>query len=235
MNRPRSALVAVSALLLTAGCLNTESTAGTITLDFDFDTSAQGEGWAAGASDFPVARAADVGAVGDRRLLPAPISTTRQGLYQAGTNVSGDLFLFFKKRLIGLAPGASYTISISLEFASNLQSGCTTGPGPQVWLKAGVSALEPTSDPDAGGTYRMSIDKGNQSGPGLFTQLGDIRNGLSGCPAAGSYALRGTAVQVQPTTLVTDAQGGFWIFIGTQSTALARHEVYFNHLRIKFQ
>ena len=235
MKRPRSALVGVSALLLSAGCLNTEGTVGSVTLDFDFNSPTQGDGWTAGAADFPVARAADVGAVGDRRLLPAAISTTRQGLYQAGTNVTGDLFLFFKKRLIGLIPNTSYKISISLEFGSNLHSGCTTGPGPQVWLKAGVSALEPTSDPNAGGIYRMSIEKGDQSDPGLFTQLGDIRNGLTGCPPPGTLALRATTAQMQLATVVTDSQGGFWMFIGTQSTALARHEVYFNHLTIKFQ
>ena len=147
----------------------------------------------------------------------------------AGTVAS---FVFLKKRSTGLIPLARYTIALAVEYATNVQSGCTTGVGPSVWIKAGASDLEPLAVPDAQGVYRMNIDKGTQSAAGSFTQLGDIRSGLSGCPSSGTFALRTTGRQQQSLGINTDVDGAFWLFVGTQSTALARHEIYITHIRV---
>ena len=232
MLRTLRAGIAPAALTLLAGCLKVGPDANSTTLDFDMGIAGQAAGWEVEGADFPVNREADVGLVGEVRTLPSPLTTTQTALYQSGTNVSGDLFVFLKKRWTGLIPLARYTIALAVEYATNVQSGCTTGVGPSVWIKAGASDLEPLAVPDAQGVYRMNIDKGTQSAAGSFTQLGDIRNGLSGCPSSGTFALRTTGRQQQSLGINTDVDGAFWLFVGTQSTALARHEIYITHIRV---
>jgi hypothetical protein len=73
----------------------------------------------------------------------------------------------------------------------------------------------------------MNIDKGAGTASGDFINLGDIRNGLTGCPVTGTYALNGTAKLRQTVDLTTDASGGLWFFLATQSSATGqRHAIY---------
>ena len=224
-------LAALAGALLTGACLSVGNANDGIFLDFDFN--AIGSTFTSGAADFPAARAAEVGAIGDTRLLPAAISSTVQGLYLSGTNVSGDLFLFQKRRLTGLTPNHSYQAYISVEYVTSYQSGCTSGPGPNTVIKAGVLADEPVVTTDGQGVFRMNIDKGAGTAKGLYTVGGDIRNGLALCPGSGgSFALQSTLAQTQATPLVTDAEGGFWLFFGTQSSFVGSHEIWFTRLRL---
>ena len=229
---PRYLPAALSALLLSSSaCLSTGPDANATTLDFAFAAGGLNEGWDIGGADFPLDREAEVKLDGGDRTVPG---TETQTLYQSGTNVTGDLFTFQRKLYVtGLFPGRTYSgISFQIGFVTNIHSGCTTGAGPLVVIKAGVLATEPRAEPDAQGIYRMNIDKGSGTAAGDYAQLGDIRNGLSGCPATGTYAVQSTARVTQAATLTTDAQGGFWVFLGTQSSFLGRHEIYFTQLRL---
>jgi hypothetical protein len=199
---------------------------------FNFDFNDVQDGWVSGAADFPQAQAGAVGAFGAVQPLPAPLTTTKSGLYLRGTNVSGDLFLFQKRFFSGLAGLVTYTISLQLEVATSYQAGCTTGPGPATFVKAGVSVIEPVTTTDGQGVVRMNIDKGAGTAAGDFLQLGDIRNGLSGCPAAGTFGLKTTVLRTQPTTLTTGSDGGFWLFIGTQSSFAGQHEIYITGMKL---
>lgn len=78
----------------------------------------------------------------------------------------------------------------------------------------------------------MMIDKGAGSAAGDFLQLGDIRNAVSGCPASGTFGLRNSTIKVQPVTLTTDTEGGFWVFIGTQSSFVGQHEIYITGMKL---
>ena len=229
MSRPLVAALAAS-LCLTAACLDAGPTIQT--LDFYLTDPGIGDGWEVGAADYPVGREADVAVVGDRRPLPASVSTTASAVYQAGTNVTGDLFVFQKRFWTGLLPG-TYGVSIEVEFVSNVHSGCTTGIGPGVVIKAGITTTEPRADADGQGIYRMSFNKGTGTSGGDFAQVGDIRNGLAGCPATGTYAIRSTSMVRQSVDLVTSS-GNFWMFVGTQSSFLARHEIYITRVSVSF-
>jgi len=217
---------------LSAGCLSTEPQ--TTTLAFDLTQLGLGESWEAGSADYPVGRETDVAPEVDRRPIPASIGNA-SALYQSGTNVTGDLFLFHKKYWSGLPPNRTFRASLYVEFISNVHAGCTTGIGPSVLIKAGVSAYEPRVDPDAQNIYRLSLDKGTGPAGGDFAQLGDIRNGLTGCPGTGTYAVDGTNTVRQAVGLVTDDLGGFWMFIGTQSSFEARHAIYIVAVRLVLQ
>jgi hypothetical protein len=222
----------VAALVL-AGCLDVEP--ATTGLPFDFTIQGLANGWILGVADVPVARSTEVNAAGGEFPLPTAFSTTGHSLYLAGTNVSGDLFLFHEKYIGSVRPNTTYKVSLQIEFVTNFHTGCTTGPGPLVVIKAGVTSVEPTASPDAQGVLRMNIDKGEGTARGVYAQLGDIRNGLAGCPATGTYAAHLTATVRQTELLRTDGLGGFFMFIGTQSSYVGRHEIYITALTLNLQ
>jgi len=227
------ALGTVAALVL-AGCLDVEP--ATTGLPFDFTIQGLANGWTLGVADLPVARSTEVNAAGGEVSLPSAFTGfAGHSLYQAGTNVSGDLFLFHEKYIGSVRPNTTYKVSLQIEFVTNFHTGCTTGPGPLVVIKAGVTNVEPTASPDAQGVLRMNIDKGEGTARGVYAQLGDIRNGLAGCPATGTYAAHTTATIRQTELLRTDDLGGFFMFIGTQSSYAGRHEIYITALTLNLQ
>jgi len=211
-------------LLLVAGCLNAGDSSNTISLPFDFDVV--GEGFTAGVAEIHQDDLSEVELVGELRALPDPLPD-RDGLYLAGTNTGGSLFLFMVKRFTGLLPNETYDAELLVEFATNIHQGCNTGVGPTTFVKAGASNLPVESIADITGIFRMSIDKGTGAAAGQFTQHGDIRNGAIGCPTPGTYAVRTTEFRSQAASLTTDEFGGFWLWVGLESTAPGRPEVYF--------
>lgn len=219
-----------TAALLLAGCLGTTEATVRNTLDFDFNV--HGADHIAGVADVLESEVGAVGLVGDLRPLPAPLPTTRNAIYLSGTNVSGDLFLFQKKRWSGLPGNRTFTVSIQTEFVTNYHSGCTTGPGPAAFIKLGATLTEPLPAVDAQGVLRMNINKGAGINPGDFLQFGDIRNAEADCPSPGTYSPRLTSVMTQPTQMVTDVDGGFWTFIGIQSSFIGHQEIWFTAMRL---
>jgi hypothetical protein len=231
MRRSLVLATAVLGALAAGGCLSLPSDATATTLTFDFN--AVGSNFTLVSADYPGSRAADVNPLGGLSTLPSPLTTTQSALYLSGTNVSGGLFLMLKKYLPGLPPNITYRAAISVAYASSIQSGCTTGLGPAVFVKAGAGSTEPLAAADGQGVLRMNITKGTGAAPGDYTTLGDIRNGLSGCPSPGTYAVQTSSMQNQSATFTTDAQGGFWLWVATESTAAGRSDVYFTSLTLK--
>ncbi|HET9275224.1 MAG TPA: hypothetical protein VFN96_04070, partial [Gemmatimonadales bacterium] len=168
--------------------------------------------------------------VGEPRPLPAPLNTTRNGLYLAGTNYNNDLFTYFKRYICCLAPGATFHATIEVQIASAVHGGCTA-LGPNVWVKAGASTLEPDSV-DVNGVYQFTLNKGDQSASGDYTQLGDIRNVLAGCPTPGTWDLKATLRRRQTASFTSGVDGGFWFFLGVESGDPGRHELYFTGIRL---
>jgi hypothetical protein len=230
MNRTLRAGLVPATLGLLAGCIHVGPDQNNTTLDFDFTIPQVAADWIVGAADYPVGNEADVADSGGVRTLPSPLATT-QALYVSGTNATGDLFVFLKKRFQLVDTLTPYKVAVSITYASDVHSGCN----PPVWIKAGASGIEPVVQPDASNIYRLSVNKGSGMAPGDFTQLGDIGNGLAGCPSPGTFALRTTTRQTQVLNLISDEAGGFWLFIGMQSSANGeRHEIYITDLRLTF-
>jgi len=224
---------ALAAALLSIGCLDaTSNTVGTFPFNFTTPGSGFGEGWVAAIADLPAARVPEVELAGEYTALPVPFGEFT-GIRQSGTNISGELFVFHKKWIqTPWSAGSRFRITIDLALLSDQHADCTSGAGREVLIKAGASGTEPVAAPDGQGILRLNLDKGVGASGGRFVQLGDIRNGLTGCPTTGNWKERRTEAAAQPETLTIDADGGFWIFFGTQSTFAGRHEVYFLEIRV---
>jgi hypothetical protein len=199
------------------------------------DLGADGPNWTAGAADFDVGRDADVGFIGERRALPAPLAG--QGLYQAGVNISDDLFMYFAREVSGLQPNADYELSFEAELASFYGADCDVGVAASTSVIAGATTEQPervvVNDPGFGLYYRMNFD-------GVFpigrlerlAYIDDIRNDQPGCsPGGSSYAL-GLTSGTGSIVVTTDADGRFWLILGTDSAWESWYEVYFRTLTV---
>ena len=176
-HRHRYPVVTLLLGVVIGGCSGLPSEAGDArTLTFDFDRGAQG--FMAGFADYSPAHEEIYELTSGHRALPPPLES-QSGLFISGVNRSGDLFMFFKGPVVGLTPGARYTVDVSVEIASSTPVGCFGiggPPGEAVWIKAGATAEEPLAVMD-GSYLRMNIDIGNQSTSGIqAVVLGNIAN-----------------------------------------------------------
>ena len=205
--------------------------ADTSTITFDFNRG--GQGFAADFADYPPDNEEIFELASDHRSLPAPFDS-RSGLYLSGVNRSDDLFMFFKGELGGLVPGARYDVSVSVEIATDVPAGCFGvggPPGESVWIKAGVSEVEPV--PVLDGTYlRMNIDIGNQSNGGeQAVVLGDMANSRS-CEQSRRWELKSFPPRTVPAPFSASPNGRAWLMFGIDSGFESRTQVYFTRATV---
>lgn len=201
---------------------------------FDFDFGAGQHGWVAGFADYPAGEEDKHELLAEHANLPAPLDESRRGVLLSGMNHSDDLFMFLKRRLTGLEPGTEYGIEISVEFATNAASGCIGVGGAQgesVVIKAGAAAVEPDTVVSESGDVRLNLDKGNQLEAGADAiVLGDIANSSTDCFGA-PYELKTLESGDQELVTTTDAAGGLWLFVGSESGYEAKTALYYTRIR----
>jgi len=215
--------------VLTSGCSDADR------LGFDFDFAQGTHGWVAGFADYPPADEAIYGLESDYRPLPEPLDTAKDALYISGINRSDDLFMYYKGQA-GLRPSTSYRVRFDVEIATNAQTGCFGvggSPGESVYVKAGVSLVEPEGILDGAGYLRMNVDKGQQSNGGENALvLGDMANSQSCGSEAPRWELKrlsGAALQI-----TTDETGRVWLFVGTDSGFESVTQVYYTRFSARF-
>jgi hypothetical protein len=221
--------------LLVLGLLACDDATGPgedLVLDFDF--SAGDQGFVGDFSDVAVVQADEVGFVGEHRTLPEPLQGG--GLFHSGLNISDDLFMYFTRRVTGLEPGAAYRATFELEIATDVGEGCTIGVGAGVLVKAGAATEEVRRVVVQGNgqeEYRLSVDKGEQANDGeAGVIVGDIRNGLPGCDDDIAFHREEVTAPGKTVDVQADAQGGIWVYFGTESTFEVRHSTYFTRFRV---
>lgn len=223
------ALITGGALSLAlAGCGDLGPTE---TRTFTFGFNAGDLDFIADFTDFPVEQEEEVDFVANWRPLPEELADQGSALYHRGFNLSDALFMYFKRRVAGLAPGARYRATFSLEFASNAGQDCEVGVAVNVWLKTGASTEQPVRVVEEEGAqdwYFLSVDKGFQMNEGENALLlGDMRNGLPGCGPEVPWATRALTSGDRAIEVTADSEGGLWLFFGSESGFEVTHELYF--------
>ena len=206
---------------------------------FDLDFTSSTHGWTAGFADYPVGRAEDLELRSGHEPLPEGVSRTGRGLFIAGTNLSDDLFMFWKGRVDGLEPNTRYGVDVEVEFATEAPSGCAGiggAPGEAVYVKVGASTIKPERHVEqVGGRdyYRMNIDKSNQSSSGNdAVVIGNVGNTKSECTNR-VWEMK-TLRTDQPLEVTTDGNGGAWLMVGTDSGFEGRTRLYYTRYRANF-
>ena len=216
-------LVAV-ALLAPSVVLAQGAVEATFTYFFERDA----EGWVAGFADLPVdhdERTFDLDA--DYRALPDGLHQIR-GMFMQGHNRSGDLFMYLKRQVDGLQPNTEYTVSVTVDIATNVQAGLIGiggSPGESVFVKAGASTVEPTASEGDNRHLRMNIDKGNQSQGGAdMVVIGDVAHSEV---TGNEHRLKFLDNAGQPLSVKADADGRAWLIVGTDSGFEGLTAVYY--------
>ena len=188
---------------------------GTVEFSFSFETDV--EGWVVDFADLPSDYDQSIYELDSgHRALPDGLDGA--GVYVQGHNRSDDLFMYLKRRVDGLAPGASYRVSMTVDLATNVglsMVGIGGSPGESVYVKAGASTVEPEAAPDSTGHLRMNIDKGNQSqGGSQMVVLGDVAN-----PDVAGDEFRLKTLDNAGRGVIVEAgsDGSAWLIVGTDS------------------
>ena len=201
-----------------------------LVFSFEIDT----EGWVVDFADLPADYDQSIYELDSgHRSLPEDLDGA--GIYIQGHNRSDDLFMYLKRRVGGLTPTASYTVSVTVGVATNVAAGMVGiggSPGESVYVKAGASTAEPEAETDRTGSLRMTIDKGNQSqGGSQMVVLGDVAHpGV----VAGEFRIKTLDNLDSPVTVEADSAGSAWLIVGTDSGFEGLTRLYYNRIAVTF-
>ena len=185
--------------------------------EFTFSFEDDDQGWLTGFADLPADFDESIYEL-DSGHRPLPAGLEGSGMYLQGHNRSDDLFMFLKRQVEGLRPETGYTVTITLDLATNVPAGLFGiggSPGESVYVKAGASAVEPIVEEDGAGFLRMNIDKGNQASEGEATiNLGNVTHpDVTG----DEYKIKTLDNVGGSFEVVTDGEGRVWAIVGTDS------------------
>lgn len=235
MRMPKSPALAAPllALALSLACSGDGAGPGDADLDLAWDFSADRQGWEPGFVDYPVGQESFYELAGDVRPLPPPLAG-RAGFLLSGNNHSDDLFMYLRRRVTGLEPGASYRVAFHVELATNAPAGCIGvggAPGEGVRLKVGAATEEPTAVVEpASGWYRLSVDKANQGEEGsAVLELGDVAGTNRDCTAP-RYEMKTFDSGARALDVPASAAGEIWLFVGTESGFEATTSLYYTRI-----
>ena len=184
---------------------------------FSFMFESDAEGWMVEFADLPVDHDQSIFEL-DYGHRPLPDGLEGRGIYIQGHNRSDDLFMFLKRQVSGLRPNATYAVSVSIDLATNVPAasfGIGGSPGESVFVKAGASTVEPTTEEDDNRHLRMNIDKGNQSNGGeSMVVLGNVAH-----PEVvdREYRIKTLDNMDLPLNVDSDSEGRVWLIVGTDS------------------
>ena len=135
----------------------------------------------------------------------------------------------------GLRPETAYTVTVSLDLATNVPGGLVGiggSPGESVYVKAGASSVEPIVEEDDTGNLRMNIDKGNQASEGeAMINLGNVAHSDV---VADEYKIKALDNQGRPLEVVSDSEGRIWLIVGTDSGFEGLSAFYYAGITYKF-
>ena len=195
---------------------------------YDFNESDQG--WDHGFADYPSSPADST--LYELRYAYTDTLVITKAVMLSGKNINEDLFMFLKKKVTGLRPDTEYTITFSVELASNVKANMLDGSVKNVFLKAGATATEPKPFVESG-YYVMNIDKGDQSTNGQdMTTLGEI----SIPQTSSGYAVitRNNTIANSRYVAKTSSNGDLWLIIGTDSGLEGTTTLYYTEIKVVF-
>lgn len=194
-----------------------------------YDFSKGQQRWIAGFTDYPVGAEKQYELSDAYLPLLPPLDVNKQALHISGNNHSDDLFMYYRVKVDGLDANAAYRARFDVEIATSVPHGCMGvggAPGESVWVKAGASTTEPVPVVESG-TYRLSVDKGEQSNGGeSAVVLGNVANSHP-CSDSAPWELKRLRDETASVLVRSDARGSLWLFAGTDSGFEATTSIFY--------
>jgi hypothetical protein len=192
------------------------------------------DGWKGDFADYPVGEEEFYELGWGWGNLPLSFHSFTKGLYIKGNNHSDDLFMFFKKKIVGLEPNTRYTVFFSLWIETNIPPqtfGIGGSPGESIYFKVGGSAEEPKKIVE-NGFYLLDVDKANQGQEGKNAKIvGNLAN-ENVDPEAPTYMPKSLSGSLP---VMTDSQGSLWLFFGTDSGFEGFTQYYIAQVQVEFE
>jgi hypothetical protein len=169
----------------------------------------------------------------DYKQIPV-IGKESMGLYLASHNRSDDVFMGYVKKISGLVPNKEYSLEMQFLLATKAAAngfGIGGSPSQSVYVKSGASTIQPKSVLDEEtGIYRMNIDIGSQSQDGKEMQvIGNVGKPEGSSVIGFEYKPMKATVKA-----VSDANGCFYLMIGTDSGFEGFTEYYIDNVAVSF-
>lgn len=198
--------------------------ASTITVDFTKGI----EGWTAGVADYLDGNEPTEAASGWSKV-PPPVHG--MGYYIVSHNNSDDVFTFTKHQVGGFVPGAKYTLTFELSYATSAATGCVGvggARGDSIYM-VGAAAMDEPKVVKYGieeqHRYRLNIDHGDQAVSGEQGKILGLL-GIEGLDCNGNDFATATRTSKEPVTVQADKDGKFWIVLGTDSAFEGTNAIY---------
>lgn len=217
------------ALSMMAGCTSFAAADSTISFDFEQGDS----GFAPIYADYPNTEGVEKFYEFQHGYGKVPIDGAGNGIFISGNNHSDDLFMGYVKALEGFVPARTYQFKVSFKLATNVDGGMIGvggSPGASVYVKCGITPIEPKAVLDAtDGYYRLNIDKANQSQSGKdMIVVGNMVKDETLLP--GAYEFKTFYAEF---TVTADRSGKVYLVIGTDSGFEATTSYYLDDISIQ--
>lgn len=230
----KSLLIFLSGVLIFSlvGCSENNKAKDSNSILFNFEKGV--EGWSGDFADLPIDYDKELYELEFKHENIPMKDKKHKGLLLKGHNRSDDLFMYISRKFNkeeGLEPNTKYNVNLSFDMATNVPGGMMGiggSPGASVYVKAGVTNVEPKSE-EKDGYFRMNIDKNNQSTSGKdMIVLGNVEKTDSQDESYQYKSFEGTF------QIVTNENGEAWAIIGTDSGFEGLTELYYTNIKFEF-
>ena len=207
--------------LLFAGCSGelSESPYDYAELISTFDFESADQLWDGGISDYPADYADSMNYViaNDQLAFASSSFIDGNGLSISAENPHGDIFYYFKKKILGFQKNKTYKIDFEFLVLSQLNEERNVASDEDAFLKVGAVNFEPllmTEQFHLKEYVTLNIDKGasNEGTGSDMVNVGSIKEFLGDQPGSISGNTFDLPIEVQ-----SDSDGGIWLIIGVDS------------------
>lgn len=230
-----AALLVINAVMLTAGAAAEPAASDSNTLKFDFTND--DSGFVPIFADYPDTEDVEDFYEFQHSYGVVPVPGAGKGLFISGNNHSDDLFMGYVKKLEGFAPGRTYHFSVNFHLATNVDGGLIGvggSPGASVFVKCGVTTMEPRSsvlEPGTGEHFRMNIDTGAQANGGKdMVVVGDMTKAENNRP--GEYEFKEFQAEFE---VASNTRGEVYLIIATDSGFEATTSYYLDDIVVDWK
>lgn len=214
-------------LVVFSGCMSDADSSAIAIFSENFDFAADQHGWQHGFSEFPPK---DSLAYELKYAYGAELNGTNS-IMLSGNNRSTNLFMYLKRKLEGLTPNTTYTLTFNVSLFSTGETSLTGTPAAseKVYLKVGATGIEPKSVIDKT-QYVMNIDKGMQeeSGDDMVT----IGNVSTPSGTYGQITRTNSTNADAPFQVKSNSRGEIWLIVGSDSGATGVTTLYYSKISV---
>ena len=208
-------------LLMVTGCaLDDEDALEIMAHSYDFNESING--WTPEFTDYPVNEEPLSDSVyrWKAEYVYSPSNDGSKALLLSCNNLSGDIFMFLKRKIENLKPNTNYRLVYEISFSTNILAGSG------LTLKAGGSELEPKKIIE-NGYYTLNLDKGYDTNSGEnLSSLGD-----AGAATPGLVTKNNTNAY-SPLIVRSNSKGEIWLVVGTDSLVQGINSIFYSKINV---